>query len=281
MVHCRRLIVVLLIAGILQIFSVQAIGEGNEENGTDAERSGFNLNDIEISINGLPIEDVIGTASGMFTDAIEENMGEAMKGLNDIFGEFAESFSADLGELGTMVYSLIEETWLLKMPAVSFDTTIKRSVYDNALDLYKAQSDEETGRYGRIALDAVEGCGNNLIYIYDETELITAILESVEAGTFSESEITFGLEGYYGTYAVSAVLFLSPSDEPSAMCNMTDLSDEQQFNAFRNYIDEHAAKNYDEPFEYGDQLLTIVFWNQDAGADWLSVVAKEIPTRLE
>lgn len=281
MVHCRRLIVVLLIASILQIFSVQAIGEGNEENGTDAERSGFNLNDIEISINGLPIEDVIGTASGMFTDAIEENMGEAINGLNDIFGEFAESFSADLGELGTMVDSLIEETWVLKMPAVSFDTTIKRSVYDNALDLYKAQVNEETGTYGRIALDTLEGCGNNLIYIYDETELITAILESVEAGTFSESEIIFGLEGYYGTYVVSAVLFLSPSDEPSAMCNMTDLSDEQQFNAFRNYIDEHAAKNYDEPFEYGDQLLTIVFWNQDAGADWLTVVAKEIPTMLE
>ena len=60
MVHCRRLIVVLLIAGILQILPVQAIGEGNAENGTDAERSGFNLNDIEISINGLPIDDVIG-----------------------------------------------------------------------------------------------------------------------------------------------------------------------------------------------------------------------------
>ena len=48
MVHCRRLIVVLLIASILQILPVQAIGEGNEEDGTEAERSGFNLNDIEI-----------------------------------------------------------------------------------------------------------------------------------------------------------------------------------------------------------------------------------------
>jgi len=128
MVRCRRLIVVLLIASILQIFSVQAIGEGNDEKGTEAERSGFNLNDIEISINGLPIEDVIGTATGMFTDAIEENMGEAINGLNDVFDEFAENFSADLRELGTMVDSLIEETWVLKMPAVSFDTTIKRSV---------------------------------------------------------------------------------------------------------------------------------------------------------
>lgn len=272
---------VLLIASILQILPVQAIGEGNEENGTEAERSGFNLNDIEISINGLPVEDVIGAASGMFADAIEENMGEAIDGLNDIFGEFAESFSADLGELGTMVDSLIEETWVLKMPAVSFDTTIKRSVYDNALDLYKAQADEETGRYGRIALDAVEGCGNNLIYIYDETELITAILESVEVGTFGESEITFGLEGYYGAYVVSAVLFLSPSDEPFAMCNMTDLSDEQRFDAYRDYVDEHAVKNYGEPLEYGDQLLTIIFWNQDAEADWLTVVAKEIPTMIE
>lgn len=281
MVHCMRWIVVLLIVGILQILPVQAIGEGNAENGTEAGQSGFNLNDIEISINGLPIEDVIGAASGMFADAIEENMGEAIHGLNDVFGEFAESFSADLGELGTMVNSLIEETWILKMPAVSFDTTIKRSVYENALDLYKAQVNGETGTGGRIALDTVEGCGNNLIYIYDETELITAILESVEAGTFSESEITFGLEGYYGTYVVSAVLFLSPSDEPSAMCNMSDLSDEQRFNAYRDYVYEHAERNYDEPLEYGDQLLTIVFWNQDAETDWLAVAAKEIPAMLE
>ena len=31
---------------------------------------------IDITVNGVPLEEVIGTASGMFTDAVEENMGE-------------------------------------------------------------------------------------------------------------------------------------------------------------------------------------------------------------
>ena len=272
---------VLLIASILQILPVQAIGEGNEENGTEAERNEFNLNDIEISINGLPIEDVIGAASGMFRDAIEENMGEAIDGLNGIFGEFAEEMSGDLGEIETILSGMIDDTWFLKIPAVSFEAMIKRSAHDNALDLYRAQLNGETGKEGRIAMNSAVNCLNNIIYIYDENGLIQAIAASVEEGSFGEQEIIFGLEGYTGTYAVSSVLFLSPSEEPYAMCNMTDLFKEQQFEAYRDYISAHATKNYGVPLEFGNQILTIIFWNEDANADWLTVVAKEVPFMLE
>jgi len=54
---------------------------------------------IEITYNGIPIEEAIGTASGMFADAVEENMSEMIDGLNDVFSEFAQGFSESLGEI--------------------------------------------------------------------------------------------------------------------------------------------------------------------------------------
>jgi len=279
-----RWISILVIICILQLIPFSALGEANSTTanaGNEDEQSEFNLNDIEITVSGIPIEDLLGAAAGMFIEALEENMGDAIDGLNDVFSDYAEEMSGDLGEIETILGSLIDDTWFLNIPAVSFDTMIKRSTYDNALDLYRAQLIGEIGREGRIAMNSTENCLNNIIYIYDENGLIQAIAASVEEGSFGEQEIIFGLEGYTGTYAVSAVLFLSPSEEPYAMCNMTDQFKEQQFEAYRDYISAHATKDYGVPLEFGNQILTIIFWNEDANADWLTVVAKEVPLKLE
>lgn len=279
----KRWMVLLTILCILQIIPFSAMGETDSaaNAGDDEEQSGFNLNDIEITVGGIPIEELFGTAAGMFSEALEENMGDAIEGLNSVFGEFAEEMSDGLGEMETRLGSMIDDTWLLNIPAVSFEAMIRRSSYDDALDLYKAQLSGETGKEGKMALNSTENGLNHIIYIYDENGLIPAIVGSVEDGSFGDREIIFGLEGYTGTYAVSSVLFLSPSDESYAMCNMMDLSEEQQFEAYRDYVSAHAMKNYDVSLEYGDQIVTILFWNEDADADWLMVVAKEVPMLLE
>ena len=279
-----RWISILVIICMLQLIPFSAMGEANSttaNTGDDDEQSGFNLNDIEITVSGIPIEDLIGAAAGIFSEALEENMGDAIDSMNGVFGDFAEEMSGDLGEIEMILGSLMDDTWFLNIPAVSFDIMIKRSTYDNALDLYLAQLNGEIGREGRIALNSTVNCLNNIIYIYDENGIIPAITDSVEEGSFGERETIFGWEGYTGTYAVSSVLFLSPSDEPYAMCNMTDLSKEQQFEAYRDYVSAHATKNYDVGLEYGDQIVTIIFWNEEADADWLTVVAKEVPMLLE
>lgn len=280
----KRWTAILAVVCIIQLipFSVMAETESGTSNASGVvAQSGINLNDIEITVGGVPIEDFLGAAAGMFSEELEKNMGEAIGELNGIFNEFSEEMSDSLGEIEMILGSMINDTWYLKIPEVSFDAVVKRSTYDNALDLYNAQLSGETGREGRIALNSTEAGLNNIIYIYDESEIIPAIMSSVEAGTFGEKEMVFGLEGYTGTYAVSSVLFLTPSDEPYAMCNMADLSDESRFEAYRDYISEHSMKNYDTPLEYGDQIMTIIFWNEDTDADWMTVVAKEVPMLLE
>ena len=282
--NSKRWIAILVSICVLQLIPFSAIGEANSGISDDddkTEQSGVNLNDIEITVSGIPIEDLLGAAAGMFTEALEENMGDAIDGLNGVFDEFAEEMSGDLGEIEMILGSMIDDTWRLTIPAASFNTVIKRSAYDNALDLYNAQLSGETGKEGRIALNSTEGCLNMIIYIYDDGGINPANIEAIDDGAVGEREIIFGLEGYTGTYAVSAVLFLSPSDEPYAMCNMTDLTQERQFEVYRDYVTEHATKKYDVHLEYGDQILTIIFWNDNSDADWLTVVAKEVPMMLE
>ncbi len=280
----KRWIAILVSICVLQLITFSAMGDTNSETTNEEEESsqnGIKLDDVEINVSGVPIEDLFGTAFDMFTEVFEENMGDMLEGLNGVFGEFAEEMSEDLGEIETILGSMIEGTWLLNIPAVSFDAKIRRSAYDNAFDLYEAQLNGETCKEGRIALNSTEGSLNDILYIYDGSEIITSITKAIEDGEFGEQEIVFGLEGYTGTYAVSSVLFLSPSDEPYAMCNMTDLTQEQQFESYRDYVTEHAVKNYDVLLEYGDQILTVIFWNEDSEAEWLTVVAKEVPMMLE
>lgn len=268
----RKWIAVLMLLSILPATLVSATAE---------TESGINLDDIKITVGGVPIEELLGAAGGMFADSVEEAMGDTIDDLNGVFNEFADEMSGDIGEIERTIESMIHDTWLLQIPAVSVNAMIKRSAYGSAMELYQAQLSGDTDKAGKLARNATESGGNSIVYIFDEAQSIPAILEAVESGAFGEREMIFGLEGYTGHYAVSSVLYLAASDEPFALCNMVDLSDEKQFEAFSKYVTGHAIQNYDEPLVYGDPIVTVIFWNEDADADWLAVIAKEIPVLLE
>lgn len=54
---------------------------------------------IDVRVNGIPLEEAIGTAAGMFADAVEENISEMINGFNGVFSEFAQGFSESLREI--------------------------------------------------------------------------------------------------------------------------------------------------------------------------------------
>lgn len=60
---------------------------------------------IEITYNGVPIEEAIGTASGMFADAVEENVGTAIEGINSVLNEFAKGFTESLGMIEDTIHN--------------------------------------------------------------------------------------------------------------------------------------------------------------------------------
>lgn len=279
-----RWIARMLAFSLLLILPFSAFAEADNaapKDGEESGQTGVNLGSIEITVGGVPLTEALGTAGGLFKDAMEENVGEAVNELNEIFGQFAEEMTGDLKEIEELLGSLMEETWILKIPAVSFDAVVAGSTYESALELYEAQLSGEAGDENRIAAGPAEDCSNSIVYIHDEEEALPAIREAVENGTFVQSEIIFGIEGFTGTYEISKVLFFSPSIEASAICSMTDLSDEGQFEAFSEYVTEHAVESYDAPIEYGDRMLTIIFMNEDEEAEWLTVVAREVPFMLE
>ena len=191
-----RWTVLFFVVCLLLVIPFSSTGEesmADSEGETDFGFFGLDFTDIELTIGGMPLGEVLDVASRMFADAVEENVGMAVEGLNGVFDEFSEGFSEDLGEMGAMIGSMINDSWLLKLPAVSFDTEIRRSTYECAFELYDAQINGKADKDSRIASYAADGCGNSVVYIYDETDVSSAILDSVEQGLFDKYEIIFGL----------------------------------------------------------------------------------------
>ena len=83
----RRWLAILTGIIALMVFTSAAMGESDAAG-------------IEITVGGIPLEEMIGAASEMFADAVEENMGNAIQGLNDVLNEFAGGFSRDLAKIG-------------------------------------------------------------------------------------------------------------------------------------------------------------------------------------
>lgn len=263
---------VLVLICFLLMLPLSALGE--------AEQSADEPIEIEITVNDVPLEDWLGAATEMFTDAVEENVDEAVEGLNGVFADFARDMTGALGEMETVLGSM-DERWYLKMPAIAFDACIRRSAYADVQELYDAQMNGEADTESKLAMKSTETSGNSIVYVRDEGEIIPAILQSMQENVFDKYEVMFGLEGWIGTYEVSSVLHLPPSDELYALCGMTDLTDEAQFDAFRDSVTGLAMANYEESIVYGDRILTVVFWPADAEGDWLVFVAKEVPVLLD
>lgn len=131
----RSWIAMTVAVGMLSVFPFTAVGESNE---------GLK---IDIKINGVPIGDVIGTASGMLADAVEENVGEAVEGLDGVFSEFAQGFSESLSEIEDTVDSMI------KAPADEAEVNYDYFCYSNSgsstyeIYSYEVVKDEETGEW--------------------------------------------------------------------------------------------------------------------------------------
>lgn len=122
---------------------------------------------IDITANGVPLEEAIGTASGMFADAVEENMGEMIDGLNGVFSKFAQGFSESLGE--------IEDTLRPQASTAESDIAFDYFCYSNSgsstyeIYSYEVGKDEETGE---LVVIYELHCGNETYELPADAELM-------------------------------------------------------------------------------------------------------------
>ena len=204
----KKWISLLLIAAFCLLLPVSALGEGETSEHTGG---------IEITVDGVPIEDVLGALSGMFVDALEKNMGEAVGEMNGIFSGLADDLSADLAELAGNLNDLNDEKWRLTIPELSVDAQIRRSAYDHALDLYEAQRAGNVDMGAQMAKASTPEGRNFIIYMYDENGLAQAIRDAADSGTLGETKVLFGSDDGRYEYSVLSVLYLSPY--PTQLCS--------------------------------------------------------------
>jgi len=270
----KKCISVLLIAAVCLLLPVSALGEAEGNTGST------NPGGIEITVDGVPLEDVLGALSGMFVDELEKSMSEAVGEMNGIFSGLADDLSADLAELAGSLNGLNDEEWRLTIPELSVDEQIRRSAYDHALALREAQLAGNADKGAQMAKASTPEGRNFIIYMYDENGLAQAVQNAVDSGTLGETKAFLGSDDGRYEYRILSVLYLSPSEQPDAMFNQTDLSDGQAFEAYTDYAAEHAVVTYDEPLGLGGNLLTLVIWGAEE-ADWLMLVMQEQPFLLE
>lgn len=130
---------------------------------------------IDITVNGIPIEEVIDTASGMFADAVEENMSEMIDGLNDVFSEFAQGFSESLEE--------IEDALQPSAAPAEFDTKVVYFCFSNSgsstyeIYSYEIAKDEETGE---LMVNYELHCGNETYALPAEGDLLQQLQSLID-----------------------------------------------------------------------------------------------------
>jgi len=136
---------------------------------------------IDITVNGVPLEEAIGTASGMFADAVEENVSEMIDGLNDVFSEFAQVFSESLGE--------IEDALQPQASTAESDIAFDYFCYYNSgsstyeIYSYEVGRDEETGEWTVIC---ELHCGYDTYTLPADAELMNKLTEIMDAHTLRQ-----------------------------------------------------------------------------------------------
>lgn len=128
---------------------------------------------IDIRVNGVPLEEAVSTASEMFADAVEENVGNAIDGLNDVFDEFAKGFSESLD----MIESTIQGT--------AFDYFCYSNSGSSTYEIYsyEVKKDEETGEWTTVC---GMHCGYETYTLPADKELLNKLSEIIDVHALRE-----------------------------------------------------------------------------------------------
>ena len=136
---------------------------------------------IDITVNCVPLEEVIGTASGMFADAVEENMSEMIDGLNGVLSEFAQGFSESLGE----IEDALQPQASAAEPDVAFDYFCYSNSGSSTYEIYSYEvgRNEETGEWTVIC---EFHCEYDTYTLPADAELMNKLTEIMDAHTLRQ-----------------------------------------------------------------------------------------------
>ena len=166
----------------------------------------------------------------------------------------------------------------LTITGTPVDNAVGRTEYSTSASLYQAQlsGDEETGMV--LSAPSDEALGNQLIYIADleDSGVFSAIgsLFNFEADP-SQNTVLFGPKNAQATYQIAALMRMNVSDEPFNLTNMTDLSNRAVYKVYQTALSMAPVRLQNVEVAYGDDMLTLVVWDQAHHGQCLVVVAKK------
>lgn len=158
------------------------------------------------------------------------------------------------------------------------DNMVGRSDYATSAALYQAQlsGSEDTD----MVLSAVSDAelGNQIIYIadFEGKNYFSAINSMLDYSIdLADKPVLFGTMGARDTYCIAAILRMRVSEEAFNLTNLNDLSSEMIFKVYKTALTMGAARTEDVKIAYGDDLLTLVVWDQEHNGQCLVLVAQK------
>lgn len=166
----------------------------------------------------------------------------------------------------------------LNISGTPVDGMVDRSPFATSASLYQAQlsGDEETGMVLSAASD--EALGNQIIYIADleDSGVFSSIgtLFNFEADPV-QTKVFFGPKNAQEPYQIAALMRMNVSDEPFNLTNMTDLTNRAVYKVYQTALSMAPVRLQNVEVAYGDDMLTLVVWDQVHHGQCLVVVAKK------
>ncbi|MBR3874915.1 MAG: peptidoglycan-binding protein [Clostridia bacterium] len=156
------------------------------------------------------------------------------------------------------------------------DGLVGRTSYSTSAALYKAQLSGESETGMMLSADSAAENGAQIIYIADMNG------EGLYAGInglfdysmdLTETPVLFGPIGDRDTYRITALMRTRVSDEALHLSNLSDLSDAALFSIYQTALTMSAARTEGALPAYGEDLLTLVVWDQAHAGQCLVIVA--------
>lgn len=166
----------------------------------------------------------------------------------------------------------------LTVEGTPVDGMVLRGEYTASKALYQAQRSGEASCEMTLSAGSDAKLGNQIIYIADleNSGVFSSIgtLFNFEADP-AQTKVFFGPKNAQESYQVAALMRMNVSDEPFNLTNMTDLTNPAIYKVYQTALSMAAVRLQNVEVAYGDEMLTLVVWDQAHNGQCLVVIARK------
>lgn len=172
----------------------------------------------------------------------------------------------------------VQQPLWLTVEGTPVNGMVLRGEHTDSKALYQAQLAGEASCEMTLSAISDAKLGNQIIYIADleNSGVFSSIgtLFNFEADP-AQTKVFFGPKNAQEPYQIAALMRMNASDEPFNLTNMTDLTNPAIYKVYQTALSMASVRLQNVEVAYGDEMLTLVVWDQAHNGQCLVVIARK------